>query len=276
MAVSASCAYGCINIALVITSHRQLPSVRLRKGRTLRQNHGRLKSHALGLMCIVVGSMLSTPAAFAHREDYIDETLVYETLDKREIEPEYWLDVGSNDRVAFWRHNVACEYGITDHWMIDARGSIINAGHAATQFDAGRAETRYRFSDEGVQPIDVAVSFEANTERNAQGKQEPKIEPRLILSKDFQRLNLTLNLPEEIDLRTGTFAFVPAWGFRYNTTHMLRWGCEMKYNTRSHEDSVVPQIWLAFPHDVTIKMGYSFGFNKNEEHFARIACEVGF
>ncbi len=204
------------------------------------------------------------------------------TLEKQEIEPEYWLDFGRQEKkdsgkhVAFLRHNFALEYGITEHWMIDGRGSIKNARHEETLFDSGRFETRYRFFEEGTKPIDVAVSLEANTEKNEHGRQEPAIEPRLILSRDFKRLNLTLNLPEEIFLKTGELTFAPAWGFRYNTTNILRFGCEMRYNTHSHEDSVIPQIWFALPHEITIKLGYSFGFNRNEESFGRVTFEVGF
>ncbi len=231
---------------------------------------------------ILLSFFVSRDLAFAHRDDFIDETLVYLTLEKGEIEPEYWFDFGhqenkdSGKEIPFLRHNFALEYGITEHWMIDGRSSIKNARYEGTQFDSGRFETRYRFFEEGAKPIDVAVSLEANTERNEDGRQEPAIEPRFVLSKDFKQLNLTLNLPEEIFLKTGELAFVPAFGFRYNTTHLLRFGCEMRYNTHSHEDSVIPQIWFALPHDITIKLGYSFGFNHNEESFGRVALEKGF
>jgi len=234
----------------------------------------------IGILLIFLCSY-SSPL-FAHREDYIDETLVYETLEKGEVEPEYWLDFGyksdadSDKNIGFLRHNFALEYGLTQHWMIDGRSSIKTAHHEGTQFDSGRFETRYRFFEEGTKPIDVAISLEANTERKEHGRQEPGIEPRLVLSRDFKRLNLTLNLPEEIFLKTGELAFVPAFGVRYNATHMLRFGFEMRYNTHSHEDSVIPQIWFALPHDITIKLGYSFGFNHNEESFGRVALEKGF
>ena len=174
-------------------------------------------------------------SALAHRDDYIDETLVYLTLEKKEIEPEYWFDFGykhdedADKNIGFLRHNFALEYGITDHWMVDGRGTIKNMQDKKTFFDSGRFETRYRFFDEGTKPIDVAVSAEANTERDEHGKQQPAIEPRLILSKDFKQLNLTLNLPEEIFLRSGKLAFVP-----------------------------------------------SFGLNRSEERFGRLAVEVGF
>ena len=63
-------------------------------------------------------------SALAHRDDYIDETLVYLTLEKKEIEPEYWFDFGykhdedADKNIGFLRHNFALEYGITDHWRL--------------------------------------------------------------------------------------------------------------------------------------------------------------
>ena len=228
------------------------------------------------------GFSLVTPrAASAHRDDYIDETLVYLTLEKGEIEPEYFLDVGRKPneelgkQVQFIRNNFACEYGITEHWMVDGRLTVEDARHDEPAFQASRFETRYRFFEEGERPLDVAVSGEFNTERSRSGRQEPGVEPRLIVSKDFGQLNLTSNLPVEIPLRTGSAAFLPSFGFRYNTPHLLRFGAEVKHNTHTHEDAVVPQIWFALPHEVTIKLGFSFGFNRNKEDFGRIAFEVG-
>ncbi len=229
----------------------------------------------------LIGCLLGvSPCAWAHREDFLDETLVYVTLEKGELEPEYWLDTGSKREAdsthhdGFFRHSVAVEYGVTDHWMLDARGSIRDARHEGITFESGRLETRYRFFEEGDKPIDIAVSAEANTERDAEGRQQPALEPRLILSKDFAQLNCTLNLPEEIFVRSGQLAFVPSVGLRYNATQLLRLGAELRYNTHSHDDAVVPQIWFAFPHDLTLKLGYSFGFNRNEESFGRMVIEM--
>ena len=204
------------------------------------------------------------------------------TLEKGEIEAEYWFDDGYrkqedlSKKVSFFRRNLATEYGITNHWMVDGRVTLETIQHEETVFQSRRLETRYRFFEENEKPIDVAVSAEANTERDEYGRQQPALEPRLILSKDFKLLNLTLNLPEEVFLKSGNTAFVPSFGFRYTTTELLRWGAEVRYNTRSHEGSTVPQVWFAFPHEITLKLGYSVGFDRNTENFGRIAIEVGF
>ncbi len=234
------------------------------------------------LIVFLLATFLNSEMAFAHRDDYIDETLVYMTLEKREVEAEYWLDGGyrkqedPGKKVSFFSHNLATEYGVTDHWMVDGRVTFETSRHEDTVFQSGRFETRYRFFEENEKPIDVAVSAEANTERDEEGRQQPAVEPRLILSKDFKLLNLTLNLPEEVFLKSGNTAFVPSFGLRYNATELLRWGAEARYNTRSHEGSAIPQIWFAFPHEITLKLGYSFGFDRNTENFGRIAIEAGF
>jgi hypothetical protein len=136
-------------------------------------------------------------SASALREDYIDETLVFATLDRGEIESQYWFDTGSEDSDRFTRHHIVFEYGITDQWMIDGRVSGLNED--GFHLDSSRLETRYRFFDEGTLPIDIAASGEVNTNRDAQGHQIVGIEPRLILSKDFGNLNLTTNLAEDVN-----------------------------------------------------------------------------
>ncbi len=230
----------------------------------------------------LLSTLLSDKLAFAHRDDYIGETLVYVTLEKGETEAEYWLDGGdrkendSDKKVSFLSHNLAMEHGITDRWMADGRVTIETTRHEDTVFQSARFETRYRFFEENEKPVDVAVSAEVNTERDEEGRQQPTIEPRLILSKDFNLLNLTLNLPEEVSLRSGKPSFTPSLGLRYNATELLRFGAEVRYNTRSDEGSVIPQIWFAFPHEVTLKLGYSIGFDRNEEDFARATIEVAF
>ena len=239
-----------------------------------------MRFHTLVLFLLVF--LLNSGLAFAHREDFIDETLVYVTLEKGEIEPEYWLDTGyrsqegSGKKTSFLRHSLATEYGITEHWMIDGRFTLEVVRHKEPVFQSGRFETRYRFFEEGEKPVDVAVSAEVNTERDKEGRQQPALEPRLILSKDFDQLNLTLNLPEEILARSGKPTFVPSFGLRYNAMKLLRLGTEVRYNTHSQEGSVIPQIWFAFPHEITLKLGYSFGFDHNEESFGRVAIEAGF
>ena len=214
---------------------------------------------------------------FAHREDYLNETLVFLTLERGELEPEYWFDFGYqvDENLYFYRHNVAVEYGITEHWMIDARTTFENVRGRELHFQSGRVESRYRFADEGTNAIDIAVSGEINSERMEDGSQVYGIEPRLILSKDVDELNLTLNFAEEIRLNGSEASFNPSFALRYNATGLLRFGSELKYSTDDRRGAFIPQLCFALPNDVTIKGGISLGFDLNQEKFGRVALEVG-
>jgi hypothetical protein len=230
------------------------------------------------LAMLLISLVLCPRVASAHRDDYLNETIVYLTLPRGEIEGEYWLDRGhTNGRGDFTRHNAAVEWGITDRWMVDGRFTGITEDGQGTRFDSARAETRYRFSEEGVGPVDLAVSCEVNAERDPDGPTAVGVEPRVILSKDFEeKLNLTVNLSEEIPVRSGSSAFLAAFGCRYNWTNLVRVGSEFQYDFGDHSGSAIPQVWFAFTHDILLKIGYSIGFDQNPDDFARAALEVDF
>ncbi len=230
------------------------------------------------LLVLLLIAVSSTPA-FAHRDDYLEETLVYETLERREIEPEYWLDYGYDRGIHnhFFRHHGALEYGITDRWMIDGRATLRQSFGQAAQFESARVETRYRFRGEGSLPVDIAISAEVNTELSETGQRQYGFEPRLILSKDIKKkLNLTLNLAEEIGLNRREYGFAPAAGFRYNASKLIGFGSEFKYETDAHRGSITPQIWFKLGHGTTIKTGISIGVGPLRRTFGRVAFEKEF
>lgn len=232
---------------------------------------------ARALQLLVMGFiLLSGQMALAHREDYIDETLVFQTLEEHAVEPEYWFDYGTRPEGDFTRHNVALEYGITGHLMVDGRATVDNPENAKANFDSARLETRCRFNEEGDWPIDVALSAEVNTRRLENGHYQYGLEPRLVLSKDFAKLNFTLNLAEELPVNRGAPSVELASGARYDATKLFRFGSELKYDVHERGGAVIPQIWLAFPRDITFKAGYSKGFDQNREDFVRFVIEVEF
>jgi hypothetical protein len=143
-------------------------------------------------------------------------------------------------------------------------------------FDFGRFETRYRFANQGNWPIDVALSGEANMGRLENGHYQYGVEPRLILSKDFSKLNLTLNVAEELWVNRGAPSVQLASGARYDLTQLFRFGSELKYEVHERRGSIIPQVWFAFPHNVTFKAGFSAGFDRNRENFARFVIQVEF
>ena len=232
---------------------------------------------ARAVQLLAVGlSVLSARIALAHREDYIDETLVFQTVEEHAVESEYWFDYGTRPEGDFTRHNIALEYGITDHLMIDGRVTVNDPDKSNANFDSARLETRCRFAEEGDWPIDVALSGEANTRGLENGHYQYGLEPRLVLSKDFAKLNFTLNVAEELPVNRGAPSAELASGARYNATKLFRFGSELKYDVHERAAAVIPQIWLALPRDITFKAGYSKGFDQNREDFVRFVIEVEF
>ncbi|MEO8216174.1 MAG: hypothetical protein ABI718_03740 [Acidobacteriota bacterium] len=231
----------------------------------------------VALLFAILGS---TSPAFAHKDDYLDETLVFLTLERGEIEPEYWLDLVRNPTGGdSLRNTVALEYGISDHTMIDGR--LTRAGGEGGAMAEGRVEVRHRFSDEGTRPVDVAVSAEVNSQRAENGTRETGVEPRLILSKDFLagKANATLNLAEEVATGETRSSFNPAFGIRYDPSERIRLGAELHYQGSGGSSSVIPQVAFSLPHDLTVRLGVSMdlaGGNRQEGDFARIAVEWEF
>lgn len=234
-----------------------------------------MKKLAIATMLIIATFPLNVSA---HRDDYLDETFVFLTLQRMEFEPEYWLDYGysQNQEQRFFRNNIAAEYGITEHWMIDGRGTLQSDIGQNSFFSGGRIETRFRFGEENEMPVDIAASMEFSSVKEI-NHWHYALEPKLILSKDFsENTNLTLNLTEEISLHNHQGSFNAAMGFRQHITDIVRLGVETKYDFEEKSGSLVPQIWFAFVHDITFITGFSKGIENNKTNFVRVAFEVGF
>jgi hypothetical protein len=219
---------------------------------------------------------LSAATVYAIGEDYIDETLVYATLERGAVEPGYWFDIGRDDSGQFMRHNLVLEYGITDRWMIDGRATVLDERGDGFHFDSSRLETRYRFFDAGTLPVDIAASGEINSNRDENGHQIAGIEPRLILSKNLGNLNLTFNFAVEFPFNRHSPSVETRGGLEYDVTRFFHFGTELRYDTEEHAVAVIPQIWFTFPHKVTLKSGYSYDFGVMHERFFRTALIVEF
>src|SRR5258705_4313217 len=120
------------------------------------------------------------PRAWAHRDDYIDETFVYLTLGSREREIEGWAEIhAGHDRHPRAWYTGAFEYGLTKRWTVDGAVQWVQdaAGLGLGRF---RSETRYRFSEEGLAPVDLAVSleYEAQSQRATNRAAEHVLTPR--------------------------------------------------------------------------------------------------
>ncbi|MGE5179466.1 MAG: hypothetical protein ACM3PF_10260 [Bacteroidota bacterium] len=224
---------------------------------------------------------LAVPAqALAHRDDYIDETFVYQTLAAHERELEGWAEVhaGRDRRPQFW-YTGAFEWGLTSRWTLDAASQWLHR-EGATTFGRLRSETRYRFSEEGRRPIDMAASLEYELEtKNVTGEDnEATITPRLVLSRDLSRSwNTTVNLDFPVAISGGGLEFQYAIGTRYPAEGFLRVGTEFKQTPGERSAVLFPQVWFALPDEMTLKLGVGIGLAREDDPVnARAAFEAEF
>ncbi len=252
-----------------------------------------MPSRFLVVLALLIG--WTTSPACAHRDDYLNETFVFQTLEAGEFEPELFLDYspGSHGREPFTSYAVAFEYGVTEHWMLDAFAGWLDPADGGPRFRRLRAETRVRFGEEGERAVDVAASFEVEYERAVDGSREaPSVEadveeeyaltPRLILSRDLgAELNVTLNLDLSRELHSpGSDRWTPGYALavRYPREALLRYGVELQQEFGDETDSLlVPQLWISLPREATIKLGGGYDLDGSVRgHFWRAVFEIEF
>ncbi len=223
------------------------------------------------LLLSIAITVLPAPPASAHRDDYIDETFVYQTLGAHEREVEGWAEVhAGRDQLPRFEYTGAFEYGITSHWTLDAAGQWVH-DREGIAFGRLRSETRYRFSEEGWHFVDVAASleYESETRRATEGPAERVLTPRLVISRDLSSaLNTTLNLDFPVTLSPGGGTeFRYAVGARYPAEGFLRVGAEFKQAPGERSAVLFPQVWFALPKEITFKLGTGIGLASEDDPF---------
>jgi hypothetical protein len=93
-----------------------------------------------GLHTLVLLALLVPSAANAHKDDYLTDTFVFMTLDRNELELEYFLDGHFSPRAL--GHRVGVEYGVSDHLMGDVALSWMQVSGGPTVFHEGFLELR--------------------------------------------------------------------------------------------------------------------------------------
>ena len=180
----------------------------------------------------VLACVLLAPEARADRRTMIR---AYEYMRQPEgnLELEVWNDVeapkdGGFDQAATV-HRIGLGYGLTDHWDMALYHVFAQRTGTAAEpfhFDSWRLETRYRFLEKNVLPVDVVLYFEV--ERPADFAEPWETEEKLILEKDFGRFALVANLVAEQKLfhaNEGHEWEIDA-GARYEVVPALRLGAE--------------------------------------------------
>ena len=226
--------------------------------------------------------LLLLPAwAWGHREDYLNKTFVYQTVEPRELELEYWAAYGSATsspaRLVEWEQTGAVEYGLKGHWMVEGSTTFRRLPGGDFRYLVTRVESRFRLFEEGVKILDPAFSVEYS-HSNENGKAEHIIEPTFVVSKDLSRLNLTLDFSLAKAVNTDEkaeagYALAGRYDFR-----RLRLGLEAQGEfAHNSPHYIIPQVHLLLPHDITPKLGVGIRHSgQGEKLFIKFIMEVGF
>lgn len=210
----------------------------------------------------------------AHRDDYLDETFVYRTVERGVTEVEPAFDSRSRpDGRDFRRYRLGVEHGFTDRFMLDGFASVDDARRSGSELGLWRLETRYRFGEENPHGVSPAVSLEYEDDRL---ERDRRLTPRLILNRDFEQFNATLNLFREIEV---SGAAGSAWGYSLGSRYgdeeaRVRYGVELKQTFgREARGIVIPQLFIKLAEGVDAKIGYARALTRRSESFVRLLFE---
>lgn len=241
--------------------------------------HGMSARARMRTVCTTAFALLTfTSGANALPDDYLDETLSYRTAQFHELDGEATFDYGrfASDTETtksrnFFRERVSLEYGITKRWMIEARTSVVQSRGPDFHFDSANFETRFRFAETSVWPVDVAASGEFHVVREIPSHRiASAIEPRLILSRDFGPLNVTGNISWEVPLSRSSGSANMALGVLYELIpERLHVGTELKYDGRDKSARAVPQFFIRLNKHLLVKTGAAFPVHTRGERFFR-------
>ena len=183
----------------------------------------------------MVLALLAAPAA---RADFKAFAHVYPYFTQPEggKEVEIWNGIETGDlshpgTTTLLDERAEIEYGLTDHWDLSFYWVFHQAPEAPIALDSYQLETRYRFAEKGLWPVDTELY--AEVERPTDLSQPFELETKLILEKDVHRFLFQGNLIDEEKLVGGAvFGYRLAFngGAGYEVRPGLRFGVELLAN----------------------------------------------
>ncbi len=229
----------------------------------------------------MAGILFHASILWGHREDYLNKTFVYETVEQKELEFEYWAQYGSAltspVRLVEWQQTGAVEYGLSNHWMVEGNATFRRLPGGKFRYLISNIESRFRLFEEGAKLLDPAFSIEYS-HSNINGTSEHILEPTFVLSKDFSRLNFTLDFSLAKVLNTGEKVEAGyALASRFDFRRFLRVGLESQGEfAHNAPHYLIPQLHLLLPHNLTPKFGVGIRHSGlGEKLFFKFIMEVG-
>ena len=216
-------------------------------------------------------AVLVPSAAQAHKDDYLTDTFVFVTLDRNEIELEYFLDGRFSPRAL--GHRLGVEYGVSDHLMGDVAASWLQYPGGPAVFSEGFLEARYRFGEENQHLLDPAAFYRVPHREGSGGRRNaPPARASARAQQGLRRLQrhaesrLRDRPPEAERVRPRDRPGPPIAGFC-----SLRAGLEVRRELATENVfNVIPQAWLRFSDDAYVKIGVGKNLAGGRESFVRV------
>ena len=151
------------------------------------------------VVVLLAGFVLCASNASADRRKYV-WTYQYGTIaaDASELELYQATQLSSHTK---WEYRIELEHGLTPNWDLSIYQIFAQEEEQGLKWDAFQIRTRYRLAETGRYPLDPLLYLEYN--RKTDLKKPNKAEVKLILSRDFGRLNLAMNPVYEISWAPG-------------------------------------------------------------------------
>ncbi|MBI3871684.1 MAG: hypothetical protein HY304_01230 [candidate division Zixibacteria bacterium] len=224
--------------------------------------------YAAALAVIVLPAVWHVTAQ-ADRPPYV-WSYSYATTPPEDIELEYYLTNATphadSAGQTSWEHRVELEVGLTDRWDIALYQIFSQPGDGAFHYDAFQIRTRYRLGAAGRWPIDPLIYLEYRRPSSLLSANE--LEGKLVLSHDFDRVNVVVNLVEELEFAPGSESHTGySFGMKIEPRPILSLGIEAFGDITSEEGTahyLGPTVSLARG-KWYYTIGAALGLNQNSD-----------
>ena len=170
------------------------------------EGHDSARKHAtVTIVLALVVLLLASSAARADRRSYV-WTYEYQTKPPGGVELEHYMTAKTGDldakSMTSWEHRVELEIGLTDRWDFSIYQIFNQPPGGAFHYDSFQLRTRYRLGEAGQWFADPLLYFEYRRPQNLTSPN--KAEGKLILARDFQKVNVAVNLIEQVKFAPGS------------------------------------------------------------------------
>lgn len=141
------------------------------------------------ILMIGLAVLLATPATHADRRKYV-WTYQYATIAPGMAELEFYQTT-ILDKTNSWEYRIEIEHGLTPRWDLSIYQIFTQKAGESFTWDAFQIRTRYRLAEPDRMFFNPLLYLEYR--RKIDLTEQNKFEAKLILARDFDRVNLAIN-----------------------------------------------------------------------------------